>query len=209
MNRCKIDLTRLLYRTTRFNWGYFLIKLSCSTKSRILYLRFKEYNMKSITIIFGIVMLLSTAETQAQLSPFEQVTGKIDDVEIVIEYWRPSVRGRKIFGGLVPYYQRWQTGANAPTSIEVSRDLLIEGQHLRKGKYGLYTIPGEKEWTIIINDDYVLGGYQYTERKDVLRAKVKPVSSTEFTETFTILINENQILLKWENTQVLIAVATK
>lgn len=135
-------------------------------------------------------------------SPPAKAEATVDGVKVTIDYHQPSAKGRKIMGGLVPYGQVWRTGANATTSIELSADAKLEGQKLAKGKYGLYTLPTENEWTIIINKDIKWGAYEYNEKNDVLRVKVKPAKTATFVESFTISVEGNNVVLKWENTQV-------
>ena len=136
------------------------------------------------------------------LSPPATAEGTIDGVKIKIEYHQPSARGRKIIGGLVPYGEVWRTGANETTSIEIVGPAKIEGKELAKGKYALFTIPGENEWVIIINKTIKWGHYDYKENEDLLRVKVKPAKTESFVETFNIGIDQDQVVLKWENTQV-------
>lgn len=107
-------------------------------------------------------------------------------------------------GELVPYNEKvWRTGANAATTIQFDKPVKIEGKDLAAGKYALFTIPGETEWTIIIskNSDQ-MGAFGYTEKDDLLRVVVKPSKITEFVETFTITVGSDEVSLKWENTAV-------
>ena len=137
------------------------------------------------------------------LSPKETVKGRIDGVNTEIVYCRPSARGRKMIGGKEPYGSVWRTGANAATTIEFDKAVKIEGKNLPAGKYALFTIPNEDEWTIIINKDYnQQGAYNYDEKKDVLRVNVKPKKTDKFVETFTITPEKDRVSLKWENTEV-------
>jgi hypothetical protein len=126
------------------------------------------------------------------------------NLEIAITYSAPAVKGRKIFGDLVPYGQVWRTGANETTTIEVSRDAKIAGNGLKKGRYALFTIPGEKEWTIIVNTDADgWGAYKYNKEKDAFRFNVAPSKSDKFYERLTVEITEEgKISLSWENTTV-------
>ncbi len=155
----------------------------------------------AVIILITIVSTASVAQKKMP-SPPAKAEGKIEGVSVEVDYHQPSVKGRKIMGGLVPYGQVWRTGANNTTSIRVSGDVKIEGKSLAKGKYGLYTIPGENEWTIIFNKTIKWGAYDYNEADDVLRVKVKPSKTDGFVETFTISIEGNKVILKWENTQV-------
>lgn len=97
------------------------------------------------------------------------------DTDITIVYSRPGVKGRKIWGGLEPYGKVWRAGANENTTFEASKDILVNGQKLPAGKYGLHMIPGEKEWTIIFNkDNAAWGSFSYDQNKDALRISVTP-----------------------------------
>jgi hypothetical protein len=160
----------------------------------------------NLLLILICASLTTMVESQAQdkpLSPKETVKGKIDGVDTEIVYCRPSARGRKMIGEKEPYGQVWRTGANAATTIEFDKPVKIEGKSLPAGKYALFTIPNENEWTIIINKDYnQQGAYNYDEKKDVLRVNVKPKKIDEFVETFTIVPEKDRVTMKWENVEV-------
>lgn len=140
-------------------------------------------------------------------SPPAKAEGTIDGIKVTIDYHQPSAKGRKIMGDLVPFAEVWRTGANATTAIELSANATVEGQKLAKGKYGLYTIPGEKEWVIIFNKDIKWGAYDYNQKNDVLRVNVKPGKTAAFVETFTIKVDKGQVTLEWENTSVSFKIA--
>lgn len=136
-------------------------------------------------------------------SPPATASGVVDGKTITIDYSQPSVKGRKIWGGLVPFDEVWRTGANETTTIEVSADVEVEGQKLPKGKYALFTIPGEKEWTIIINKTIAWGAYSYKQSEDVLRVKVPSKPAAEFHEMFTIHVSDAGVVsLLWEQLEV-------
>jgi hypothetical protein len=137
-----------------------------------------------------------------QPSPPAKAEGKSGTATITIDYHQPSAKGRKIMGGLVPFGEVWRTGANKTTTITVSAPVKIEGQDLAAGTYGFYTIPGETEWTIVVNKGIEWGAYTYKQADDVLRVKVKPSKTDAFVETFNISVENDQVVLKWENTQV-------
>jgi hypothetical protein len=115
--------------------------------------------MKSLFQIIAVSMLLAAPlVSQAQIatpqaSPKSTVTQRVGLTDVTITYSRPSLKGRKVFGDktLVPYGQRWRTGANATTSIKFSDDVTVEGKKVPAGEYGLYTIPGKSEWTVVLN----------------------------------------------------------
>lgn len=155
------------------------------------------------------VFLISAHFTEAQNdkakrpSPPAQVTQSVNGANITIDYSQPSKKGRKVYGELVPYGKVWRTGANETTWIEVSKDVKVQGKTLKAGKYGLHTIPGEKEWTIIFNSAWKeWGSYNYKEADDVLRVTAKPMAGNE-TEKFTIDIsNKGVVSMAWDKTKV-------
>ena len=132
-------------------------------------------------------------------SPTDSVIGQIEGVDILIDYSQPFVKGRKIWGGIVPYGKIWRTGANEATVFVVSKDVKINGQDLPKGRYALFTIPTEGEWTIIFNKRWnQWGASKYKEKKDQLRIKVKPTNLSQLQEQLTFFIEGNRVLFRWE-----------
>ncbi len=126
---------------------------------------------------------------QASPSSIVKQTVGVTDIELV--YARPSVKEREIFGKLVPFGAVWRTGANSTTKISFSTPIKLNGTSIAAGTYGLYTIPGETEWTVILsNDSKAWGAYSYSEKGDVARIKATPVKLTEAVESFTIDIND-------------------
>jgi hypothetical protein len=129
--------------------------------------------------------------------------------KITLTYSRPNVKGRKIFGGLQPYGEVWRSGANWATTIEFSENVIIEGNKVPAGKYGLFTIPGENEWTIILNKTWKQwGAYSYKQSDDLLRFTVKAKDMGESMETFTMqFINATtksaDLIMVWDKTFVL------
>jgi len=159
-------------------------------------------NMKK-TLAIAMLMLAAvfTANSQEMkekkvLSPKATATGEY----VEVHYSQPSMRHRKIFGELVPYGEVWRTGANEATTFEVNRDVKVEGQALKAGKYGLFTVPGENEWTIIFNKTVKWGAYSYKKEDDVLRVTVKPTKTAAPVEAFNISVGKNDVVIKWENT---------
>ncbi len=140
---------------------------------------------------------------KAPASPSAKAEGSVAGKSIIINYAQPAVKGRKIWGDLVPMNKVWRTGANSATTLTLDKDVKIEGQSLKAGKYALFTIPNEKEWTIIFNkkaDQW--GAYDYSDKEDVLRVKVKPGKSAAFTERMTFAVANNMVKLMWENVEV-------
>tara|TARA_R110002124_G_scaffold102597_3_gene250814 strand:+ start:919 stop:1437 length:519 start_codon:yes stop_codon:yes gene_type:complete len=153
------------------------------------------------------IFLASSAQAQKKEkreSPPATSEATIGSTTVKIDYSQPSVKGRKIFGDLVPFGKIWRTGANEATTIEFSNDVMIQSKKLAAGKYSLFTIPGEKEWTIIFNSvSSQWGAYRYKEDKDVLRVKAG-VSSHEATEKLSITIDSKSgmIHIDWATTRV-------
>lgn len=128
--------------------------------------------------------------------------------KITVTYSRPNVRGRVIFGGLEQYGVVWRTGANSAATINFTDEVKLEGNVVPAGEYGLFTIPGKDEWTVILSKvAKQWGAYTYKEADDFLRIKVKPTKLKDKVETFTInFANVYQAAAKlelmWENTAV-------
>jgi hypothetical protein len=142
-------------------------------------------------------------------SPEAFFTQQFGQSQITVSYARPMVRGRKIFGNLVPFDSLWRTGASDCTVITLKEDVIIGGKKIRMGKYTLFSIPTASTWTIILNTDTSLhGAFGYDETKDVHRFVVNAAKSDRFYETFTIEINDftqkgdASLNLAWENTMV-------
>jgi len=168
--------------------------------------------MKNKSLFCLLFTLAFSIQVQAQEdkakrpSPPAEATATIGDLKIEIDYSQPGVKGRTIWGMLVPYGRVWRTGANEATTFEVNQDVLIEGQRLPAGQYALFTIPGEKEWTIIFNEEAgQWGAYNYDESKNALdTVKVPAGNSGQFTELLTFDIEKTgnhsgTVHLKWEN----------
>lgn len=169
-------------------------------------------------IILNALFLASAALTQAQIimpqpSPISTVSQKVGLVDVSITYSRPSAKGRKVFGDVVPYDKLWRTGANMATKLTVSDSLKIAHFWVPKGEYAIFTVPGQMEWVVIISKQANLSGTNgYQETEDMGRFKVKPVG-TMFTETFTInfanvTTKSAEIQLEWETTRISFPIAS-
>ena len=123
---------------------------------------------------------------------------------ISINYSQPSVKGRVIGKEIAPFGELWRTGANEATVFEVNKEVTVAGKKVKAGKYGLFTIPGEKEWTVIINKKSTLWGSDgYSQADDVLRLVTPSVKSKAFTEKMTFAISQAGIVsLAWGDVQV-------
>ena len=126
---------------------------------------------------------------------------------IKINYHSPGVRNRIIWGGLVPYDEVWVTGAHDATALEIPKTIIVGGKEIPAGKYAFFTIPGKKEWTVIINKQWKQHlATEYDEKEDVVRIKVKPekISHTERLQYFIELNKNNsgKIAVAWEKLKV-------
>jgi hypothetical protein len=159
-----------------------------------------------ISILFIVLIsfpLCAQGDKTLRPSPPTEVHGIVDGAKVDIYYSTPSVKGREIWGGLVPYNKVWRTGANEATVFETNKDLTVNGQKLPSGKYGLFTIPGEKEWTFIFNSVWdQWGAFKYDAKKDVLRITTTPEKSPSFHERLIFEVKDNKVVLSWENLQV-------
>ena len=160
--------------------------------------------------------LLAAAPALAQLdlprpSPKATVSQTVGLTDVTITYCRPGVKGRVIWGGLVPYDEVWRTGANEATTITFSDDVTIDGNKLPAGTYGLFTIPGKDEWTVIFNKGAKQwGAYEYKQADDALRIKVKP-HPDEFRELLTmwfpaVASDSATLAICWEKLSVPVAI---
>jgi hypothetical protein len=163
--------------------------------------------MSGLTLALGLQAQTPAVNFPAA-SPACTIKQRVGLTDIEIVYSRPGVKNRTIFGGIVPYGQVWRTGANQATKVTFSTPVKLEGTDIPAGTYALFTIPGETEWTIIINKGAAQwGAFQYNAKDDVVRFKVTPVTLAETVETFTIEFNhirdESAVLnLVWDKTVV-------
>src|SRR3954470_665136 len=140
-----------------------------------------------------------------QPSPTAEIKQNFGLSQIELSYSRPGVKGRKIFGDLVPYGKVWRTGANAATTITFGDDVMIGDKKIPAGKYGLLTIPGENEWTVIFTKQTdVTSPAAYKQEQDVVRVSVKPYQLPFSIETFTmgfgdIKSDSCKLELMWDN----------
>jgi len=173
---------------------------------------------KNLLLLFMMACLLFSYNSFAQLTPAPSSTQTIiQDFglgKITLTYSRPNVKGRKIFGYTEPYNAVWRTGANAATTITFTDDVTLEGHKVAAGTYGLFSIPGEDEWTIILSKTAKQwGAYDYNAADDYLRFTVKAVKIKENVETLTLQFtnvfpNSADLNLLWEHTALVIHLTT-
>lgn len=153
----------------------------------------------SMYLLTMIVSVFANAQEKKVISPAETAKGKINGANITINYGSPSVRGRVIWGELVPYGQVWRAGANDATTFETDKEITVAGQKLPAGKYSFFIIPEKDNATIIFNTEAKQwGAYDYSEKKDQLRIKVKPQVKSDVTEKLLYTVNKDNVSLSWE-----------
>ena len=166
--------------------------------------------MKKILLLSAIFCysFISGQIKTPQPSPTATITQKVGVSNISVEYSRHGAKGREIFGGLVSYGKMWRTGANKATKITFNENCVFGGAKVKKGSYSLFTIPGEKEWTVVLNKNTELWGVgEYDEENQVCSIVAKAINTKDFTESFTIDFGTFQsfsaiMSLKWANTKI-------
>ena len=157
-------------------------------------------------------LIFAQGDKSKRPSPPATATGKVMGATITINYSSPAVKGRKIWGELVPYDKVWRAGANEATIFQTDKNITVEGKSLPAGKYSLYAIPGEKEWVIILNSKTgqwginMNGSTTEDPANDVLRVTVKSEKSASFNERLKYVVDKNGFVLEWENLKVPVSV---
>jgi DUF2911 family protein len=159
--------------------------------------------MKRLMFLSGVLILsisfaCGQADKSQRPSPPASVSETIaSGATIKIDYSQPSVKGRKVGDDIASNGKVWRTGANEATLFEVSKDVTVEGKPLPAGKYTLWSIPGETEWTVIFNKQTGQWGTQYKDTEDALRVPVKTGKSGSFTEKLTFKISKDGKVSMW------------
>lgn len=155
----------------------------------------------SLSLLLLSATLISAQEPKKPLSPPAKAEFTVQGKSITVDYSAPSKRGRAIMGALVPYDKVWRTGASAATTLTTAADLMIGNLHVPAGKYTLYTIPGEKEWTLIVNKQTGQWGTNYDSSQDLGRVKMDVDAVKDTVETFNIAVDGKRLAMTWENTR--------
>jgi len=166
---------------------------------------------KLVLFVFAVTLLFSVnAQIETpQPSPFTKIEQKVGLTDVTLEYSRPSMKGRKIFGDLVPYGKMWRTGANKNTMVTFSDDVVVDGTTLKAGSYAIFVTPGESSWDVIFYSDIENWGIprEWDDSKVAAKTTVNTYEMPMAVETWTISIddlksNSAQIGFIWENTYV-------
>ena len=159
--------------------------------------------------LFALTTLMaSSGFSQKKIaSPRDSVSGKIGKANISINYGSPSVKGRVIWGDLVPYGKVWRAGANEATTFTCDQSITVEGKTLPAGSYGFFVIPTENEWTIIFNKTVIQwGAYEYKEKADALRVMVKAKKTPVMSERLFYKVTASGIALLWESLEIPVSI---
>lgn len=169
-------------------------------------------NFKSILFVLLLIGSISSSFAQQiqmpQASPAAKIAQQVGLSDVTVDYSRPSTKGRKIFGELVPFGQVWRTGANGATLLTFSTDVMISGKNVPAGQYALYSIPGKSEWTMILSKNTKLWGtIGYNESDDLIRFNATPNKLSRNYETMEITFADMtdtgaELSIKWETTRV-------
>jgi hypothetical protein len=167
----------------------------------------------SIFVLIGVLVYAQQDKSKRPSPPATATVKFADGKTVTVDYSRPKVNdpktgeARKIFGALVPFDKVWRTGANEATSFVTDADVMVGDVHVPAGKYTLYSIPGDKEWTVIINKQTGQWGTEYKEDQDLGRTKVKAAKASAPVPQFTIAFDKangkkTAMNMEWENTKV-------
>ncbi|MCE2707046.1 MAG: DUF2911 domain-containing protein [Bacteroidota bacterium] len=171
-----------------------------------------------LTLIANLFISLSGLAQQLQMpqaSPSARLTQKVGLTDVVVDYSRPSTKGRKIFGELVPFGEVWRTGANGATIISFSTEVIVGGKKVPAGAYALYSIPGKSSWTMILSKNTKLwGAIGYNPQEDLIRFEATPSKTSRMYDSFEISFNNltdsnADLSLKWEQTRVDFSIQTE
>ena len=159
--------------------------------------------MLFMTVFFTTI---AVAQDKKPASPAATAKGTINGANVTVNYSSPQVKGRTIWGELVPYGKVWRAGANAATTIETDKALKVEGKELPAGKYNVYVIPEKDNATVIFSKDLKVNPYDYEQAQDQLRVNVKTKKAAKTNEGLVYTINKNNITLSWENLDIPVSV---
>jgi hypothetical protein len=158
----------------------------------------------TLTAIAACAATVAQGQEQRK-SPHETVKATIDGATITVEYGRPSMKGRKVMGELVPFGKVWRTGADEATTLTTDKELQIGGTIVPAGKYTLYTLPGQTDWQLIVNKQTGQWGTEYDQKQDLGRVPLKKTATSAPVEQLTISVDKNpagggMLRIAWENT---------
>jgi hypothetical protein len=172
----------------------------------------KVFMLMIVALMFTNIVRAQDTDKSKRPSPPAIAAGKIGEATISIDYSSPSVKGRKIFGGILPYGTLWRAGANEATIFQTDKDITVDGKKLPAGKYSFFTTPGEKKWTIFFNSetgqwgDKKGGAANMDSTKIVLSFDVKAKKLKQLNEKLEYYVVDNGFGFRWEYSDVFVKV---
>lgn len=162
--------------------------------------------MKKLSLLT--LLLAITFMASAQKSPRKQAEGKINGISVAVDYSAPSVKGRKVWGGLEAYGKVWRAGADTNTTVSFDKEVKIGGESLAAGKYGFFIIPNEKgNWVVIFNKRNAdWGAYSYDENEDAVRLEIVPSFVDDVQEALNYSVGKSSVDFAWEKARLSIPV---
>ena len=163
----------------------------------------------------AVEILVQNKEDSLKGSLSAKAEGQVGNIKITVRYYSPAVRGRIIWGGLVPFDKVWVGGAHMATSVEFSGDVMVGGKPVPAGKYAFFAIPGKETWTLILNSNWQQHlTDEYDEKLDIVRLTVEPEQGDSAQERLRYAIesdqaNEGEIVLYWEKLEVTLPFQTR
>jgi hypothetical protein len=165
-----------------------------------------------VMLLVALGSFITSTMVYAQKSPPAKAEGKVGGASISIAYSSPFVKGRKIWGDLVPYGKAWRAGANEATIFQTDKDIKVEGKELKAGKYSLFIVPNENEWEFILNSETGQWGIKkggdanFDPAKNAITFKVKPGKAASMTEQLTYAVTDKGFVFRWENVETSVAI---
>lgn len=171
----------------------------------------------ALAVLFALSSFASIASAQSALelpqpSLKARVEQRVGITDVSVDYSSPGVKGRKIWGDVVPYDKVWRAGANAPTKLTVSRDFTFGGAPVKAGSYSLFMTPGKAQWTVMLNTDLNVSQEEHDAKKDVATITVKPAALPALRERLRYTLDDTQdagttMNLEWERVRIGVAIA--
>ena len=146
-----------------------------------------------------------------RLSPLESLEFELEESKVIVCYGSPSLKARKVFGGIIPFDQLWRLGANEPTRFYTKSDLVLGEVVVPKGRYSLYAIPGKSKWQIFISRSTNHWGNSISEsvrEQEIGSFEVEPETTKNVVENFTIRTVDEELIIEWERTRIRIPIVS-
>jgi len=152
-----------------------------------------------VLVLYSLAFVSCESQKKERPSPLRADSTMFGAAKLKIEFSSPAVNGRRIWGDLVPYDQLWRTGANDATVFSTAENIRLAGKPVDAGKYAVFTIPSSKKWTFILNEHWnQWGAGDYDSTRDILRLKIDPRSTKDFSERMKFYFEDDSLKFQWE-----------